>query len=61
VNVVKIVTACVIVLCAVCNRESRKLKRIYQVVDVSFTVQKAIGGFCRLVEARDNRQPLQVG
>lgn len=44
VNVVKIVTGCVIVLCAVRTRKNRKLKTSYQVADVSFTLQQAVGG-----------------
>jgi hypothetical protein len=59
VNVVKNVTGCVIVLCAVCTRKSRKLKRSYQVVYVSFTVQEAVGCWF-LLSGRSKRQQATI-
>jgi hypothetical protein len=59
VNVVKSVTGCVIVLCAVCTRKIRKLKRSYQVVYVSFTVQKAVGWWF-LPSGRSKRQQAAI-
>lgn len=60
-NVVKIVTGCFIVLCAMCTRKSRKLKRIYQVADVSFTVQQAFGWWCSAVWSKRQQAAIAGG
>ena len=46
-------------LCTVCTRKSRKLKRSYQVVDVSFAVQQAVG-WCVLPSGRSKRQQAAI-